>query len=363
MRLVPIGALCAWLFCSACPTSFAGEPPLERESVEAAVKKSLSLLQESSDVYIRERECFSCHHQALPAMTLELARAKGVAFDRDLAGKQSEHTLAHYGQKLDRVKQGDGVPGGAYTAGYALISLAADEQPADETTAALTAYLLKTQHRDGGWRIGTRRPPLEASDFASTALSLRGLALYRENSGQADEIARRIGRGRTWLERNSPKTNEDRAFHLLGLVWSDGDNTVIEKSAAELLALQRADGGWAQLSVADSLRESEGATRPQREPIDAGPDPLERATLSDPYASGQSLYALHACSAIVPESDAFRRGLAYLLAEQREDGSWFVQTRSRPIQVYFESGYPHGKSQFISICGGCWATMAILLAL
>ena len=36
---------------------------------------------------------------------------------------------------------------------------------------------------------------------------------------------------------------------------------------------------------------------------------------------------------------------------------------SRPNQTYFESGFPHKKSQFISISGASWATMALALTL
>jgi hypothetical protein len=54
--------------------------------------------------------------------------------------------------------------------------------------------------------------------------------------------------------------------------------------------------------------------------------------------------------------------VAWLLESQLADGSWLVTTRSRPIQVYFESGFPHEKSQFISISATSWATMALILS-
>jgi hypothetical protein len=34
-----------------------------------------------------------------------------------------------------------------------------------------------------------------------------------------------------------------------------------------------------------------------------------------------------------------------------------------PVQPYFESGFPHGKSQFISSAATCWATMALTLTI
>jgi len=40
-----------------------------------------------------------------------------------------------------------------------------------------------------------------------------------------------------------------------------------------------------------------------------------------------------------------------------------VRTRSFPFQPYKESGFPHGKDQWISAAGTSWAAMALSLAL
>jgi squalene cyclase len=54
--------------------------------------------------------------------------------------------------------------------------------------------------------------------------------------------------------------------------------------------------------------------------------------------------------------------LRFLIADQREDGSWFVASRSKPFQPYFESGFPYGKDQFISMAATSWAVTALSLA-
>ena len=64
-----------------------------------------------------------------------------------------------------------------------------------------------------------------------------------------------------------------------------------------------------------------------------------------------------------PLSDAYRRGLQYLLSSQGDDGSWHVESRSKPFQKYFESGFPDGKDQFISLAASSWAATALALAL
>jgi hypothetical protein len=44
------------------------------------------------------------------------------------------------------------------------------------------------------------------------------------------------------------------------------------------------------------------------------------------------------------------------------DGSWHVRSRSFPLQPLKESGFPHGKDQWISASGTGWAAMALSLA-
>jgi len=83
---------------------------------------------------------------------------------------------------------------------------------------------------------------------------------------------------------------------------------------------------------------------------------------SDAYATGQALYALHA-NGTAPTADAYRKGMDYLLRTQLEDGTWFVRSRGFGFQPYFDTGFPHGKHQFISAAATSWAAMALTYTL
>jgi hypothetical protein len=102
----------------------------------------------------------------------------------------------------------------------------------------------------------------------------------------------------------------------------------------ELVRSQREDGGWGQTDAMDS----------------------------DAYATGSALVALHQAGGLPTGDPVYQRGVAYLLKTQRDDGSWLVHTRSKPFQTYYESGFPHGKDQFISMAASAWATAALALA-
>ncbi len=84
---------------------------------------------------------------------------------------------------------------------------------------------------------------------------------------------------------------------------------------------------------------------------------------ADAYATGSVLVALNEAAGMPTDDAAYRRGVKYLLRTQREDGSWQVSSRSKPFQLYFESGFPHGKDQFISLAATSWATTALALCL
>ena len=138
----------------------------------------------------------------------------------------------------------------------------------------------------------------------------------------------------SYLRKADPRDTQDQTFKLLALIWSDAPASEVAKEKAALIALQREEGGWAQM--------------PSMAP--------------DAYATGQALYALHAAKH--PVTDAvYRKGVDYLLRTQLEDGTWFVRTRAFGFQPYFETGFPHGRSQFISTVATAWASAALTYTL
>jgi len=192
---------------------------------------------------------------------------------------------------------------------------------------------MRRQAPDGHWPVTAIRPPIESNDIEVTAVSMRALQVFAPPSRRA-ELAKAVDRARVWLTDARATATEERAFRLLGLWWAGTSKEILERAARDLLAIQRADGGWAQLDTMGS----------------------------DAYATGEALYALRESRASAPSDRAYRKGLEFLLRTQIEDGSWLVETRAVPIQAYFESGFPYGINQWISAAATGWASAALARA-
>lgn len=304
------------------------------DATRAAIVRSLPLLEKGTQGSAEQRKCFTCHNQALPMLTLVEARKRGFAINEDNFTRQLDHTVAHLKRGQKKYLDGEGQGGKVVTAGYALWALDVGGWIPDETTAAVTGYLLKYQQDASHWTHLSSRPPSTGSEFMTTFVALRGLQKFGTQQQQV-EIEARKKQVRQWVLAEKPAELEDHVFRLWTLPYMDVDQETLGAQTAELVGQQREDGGWAQKSEMNS----------------------------DAYATGTSLVVLLEVAGLPVEHSAVQRGIKYLLDAQQKDGSWQVVSRAKPFQTYYETGFPHGKDQFISISASSWATLALLLTL
>ncbi len=164
-------------------------------------------------------------------------------------------------------------------------------------------------------------------------MSLRGLDLYAP-PGRRAEMDARIARARNFLLASEATTPEEAIVRLMGLNWARASKADIRAAAQGVLAAQRRDGGWAQLETRDS----------------------------DAYATGEALLALLEAGVVDPSDEVYQRGVRYLLESQEADGSWHVATRAYALQPLIDTGYPHGRDQWLSAAGTSYALMALMEA-
>lgn len=293
-------------------------------AIRQASERAIAVLQKSAPQFIKVSGCSSCHHQSLPQMLNGEARKRGYAIDEAIAAQQVKSVMAMFRPVREKLIDGTMVPPHpGISVGYSLVGLEAEGYAPDETTAAMAASIIRSQLPDGSFPILPARPPMEASRFTAAALSVRALRVYGQNAKE------NIDKTREWLIRTKPTTNEDKAMRLAGLAWAAASQTEIDGAAADLIAAQRIDGGWAQLPGLES----------------------------DAYATGQSLVALQ-----IAGKSASQPAIAYLLRTQLADGTWLVRSRSNPVQPLKDSGFPHGRDQWISAAGTSWAAMALTMS-
>jgi ankyrin repeat protein len=310
-----------------------------------AVEKSLPLLVRGWETWSERQSCGACHHRLMIDRVAALAKQRGFAAATALADDQVQFFTSRPAANEARLRQqlatadgflssafgiaGDGSSGDALNLN-AMLELGVPRSSALEARALLLA---RKQLGDGSWRTGLPRVPILSSDFTITAVATRTIAAYGGSADRA-EINERVGRAKQWLIAKHPVTTDDKASRLLGLRWTHADESLIKGAADLLKREQNADGGWNQLPGANS----------------------------DAYATGMVLVALQWGVSLPATDPAYKRGIEYLLRTQEADGSWFVHKRAAASNAYFESGFPHGKFQFISYAGSCWATMALMYA-
>ena len=314
--------------------------PKRDNTIRSAVQDSLPLLQRADFNFTKNAGCTSCHNNSMEAMTVGLARKRGIRIDEQTASAQVRVNVEELEASRDKLHQGYAITpvGDMFTdfvLGYQLLGLHAQNYTPDLNTDAAAMLIQSRQKPNGEWPYphADMRPPICLDYIAQTALAMHALQLYAPKTGK-NACEKSVHLAASWLAKAQSFNNDDRTWRLTGLVWAGTDQAATRNAMQEVLATQRPDGGWSDLPSMQST----------------------------PYATGRSLVSLQLGG--LPVSDpAYQRGVQFLLTTQQEDGSWYTKTRALAFQPYFDAGFPHDYDQWMSAAGTSWAAMALTLAL
>lgn len=294
-----------------------------RTASRSPEQRAVAFLVREVPAWSRENGCFSCHNNGDAARALYAAKQHGLA----VPASALADTSAWVSQPT-RWDHNKGDPGFSDKR-LANLQFAASLLAAVETGHVTDATALRAaaervaadQDVNGAW-------PVEAQDTlgspATYGTKLATFTAWRvlsaADAGQARQSAVRAGE---WLRR-APMNNVPAAATLLRFALRDDFTNAPQRRTEAIALLRRAqtsDGGW-------------------------GPYPDVPAEVFDTAIALLALAELPRDAAV---EAMIRRGRAFLLSQQRADGSWAATTRPSGGESY---------AQQMSTTG--WAAQALL---
>lgn len=334
-------ALCLW-GPGLSPLALAGEPaPVPSATprqVQRTVERAIGYMQTESAAWLNTRKCAACHHVPLVLWSLSEAQRQGYAIDRGFVTATAEATLGSPKKMIasgliddpagppDPRPSGKGVKVGTAFMAVAAWSLPSLGEGQRQSLRGIVDEIVKKQRGDGSWEFFLSRPPINESETTDAAWLV--MALQGGTGPDAPESQRAaLAKATAWLAgTRRPDNLQDKVFTVLLAARAGQPRDAMRTTTDELLARQRADGGWSQ----------------------------KAGMASDAYATGQTLYAL-ALAGYTPERREIKRALDFLVATQKPDGSWPMTSRATP------DGRP-GSAKIltpITCAASAWATLGL----
>ncbi|KAF0177305.1 MAG: hypothetical protein FD161_2533 [Limisphaerales bacterium] len=298
-------------------------PRATRRNADAAERRAVTFLVREVPAWSRENGCFSCHNNGDAARALYAARRSGFAIPESALAD----TTAWVSQP-SRWEHNQGDPGFSdkrlANLQFAASLLAAVETGHSSDRMALRAAADKVaadQGEDGTWRIEEQDTLGSPATYGTTLATFSAWRVLTQSDSGAARLAAAKAAG--WL-RQAPMNNVPAAATLLRFAVRDDSGESMRRQAEALTFLRRAqtsDGGW-------------------------GPYPNVPAEAFD---TALVLLALAELPRDAEMEAMVRRGRAFLIAQQKADGSWPATTRPTGGESY---------AQRMSTTG--WAVQALL---
>jgi hypothetical protein len=316
-----------------------GKEQASAADARRTIARGVAFLQKDAAKWKAERECATCHHGAMTLWALNEAKRRGYAVDAPALAETAAWTKGRFLVGLDKPR--DPRPGWYMISTPALFLAAmAHHQPdlqtvPPETLRQIAEHASQRLEEDGSVltpatmsppRPQNGPPPVFESREVLTLLAV--LAMLGEEPSdpkEASPIREARRKAEAWLAA-APAGDDTQALDLRLLLelQQRKPKREIRAAAARILARQNPDGGWGQL----------------------------RQLPSDAFATGQTLYAL-SLAGVDRERPGIQRGISFLVATQREDGSWPMTSRAHPGAAPYTNPVP------ITHFGSCWGVLGL----
>lgn len=301
-----------------------------------AAERGLAFLQQDAVKWRKERQCATCHHGVMTVWALNEAKSQGYAVASEALAENAKWTKDRLLDKIDKPR--DTRPGWSMVSTPALylslmdLTVSKQESVSPDELKRIAGHLLRHQETDGSWSWASapaqnRPPPFFESDEMTTLLGFMALGpQVPADSAEKSEAREAREKAATWLAKNAPNdTTQAAAFRLLLRVRTGDSAKDLQPEIDRFLDRQNKDGGWGQL----------------------------KDLPSDAYATGQALYVL-SLAGVKRDRPEVERGVAFLVANQKEDGSWPMKSRAHP------EAKPSTNPVPITYFGSTWATLGLM---
>jgi hypothetical protein len=311
-----------------------GDDPEKKAPNEAAlrqgrtaIERGLTFLENDAVKWRKERGCATCHHGTMTVWALSEAKGQGYVVDARALADMIQWTKERF------VPRSSGPPAPGPVASVPLIYLGMMSQnlpilSRDEINR-IALHLAGRQADDGAWDSPPPKngpPPTWESRETLALLALLAWEPYVPADPKEAAAARTSrDKAEAWLSKTkSSDTTQALSLRLLLDARRGTAEKRLQLGIDRLLKGQNDDGGWSQT----------------------------KDLSSDAYATGQALYALSFAN-VKNDRPVIQRAVSFLVASQREDGSWPMISRGHPGVKPFTNPVP------ITYFGTAWATLGL----
>ncbi|MBI3864938.1 MAG: terpene cyclase/mutase family protein [Planctomycetia bacterium] len=310
--------------------------PEAAQKARRAVERGLVFLEQDAAAWRNERQCATCHHGTMTVWAYMEARSRGYAVNpetvRDTVAWTKERLLERIELPRDTRQGWSMVNTPAIYLATMAQAVPSQDAVSPDDLKRIADHLVRHQESDGAWAWSAappknRPPPFFESDEVATRLAFMALAPHVPPNA-ADQSPARDSRAKAaaWLKNvELSDTTQAVTLRLLMAVREKESPDYVKSAIGTLLERQGKDGGWGQLKDRES----------------------------DAYATGQALYVLN-LAGVAGDSAEVQRGVAFLVASQKEDGSWPMTRRGHPGVTPSDFKIP------ITYFGSAWGTLGLM---
>ena len=328
------------------PAATADEPRVEAFGPDT-IKAAAKYLDDGAHHWVREKSCIACHSTGVYMVERSALTA--------LLGKPSDEVLAQF---TESVPADGGKPDTSpiksvwRSSGLASWDKHVLGKLSEHTDRSLR-HTLTLLGEEGFFRtIKQVEIPYITTHFELTVQATRAITTapgWLANLKDADLLAR-VERMKKFLHEHEPVNGYELALKLqLAVLMPDIVPPPVRAAATAMLwRQQQPDGGWSTRRMSDLMKWHETMDPKVVAMIQEEPDAASPA--SDPYMTAFAIVLLRESG--VPADDArIQKGIAWLKANQRVSGRWWMKSLYRDTYHYITYISTAQALRALALCG------------